>query len=114
VLFAGFGFAEDPVEDFRGSTQGNLIIVGDKQESQADDRPIEKLGLGEILKLLELEPFAKFLRLRSFAARARPPFARSSRVSSWASTPFLSRCPWPFDCAPARWSKVGSAVAGAV
>jgi hypothetical protein len=44
-----------------GSTQGNPIIVRGKQESQTDDRPIEKLGLGEILKLLDLELFAKIL-----------------------------------------------------
>jgi hypothetical protein len=53
--------AEHPVEDLDGSTQGNPIIVRGKQESQTDDRPIEKLGLGEILKLLDLELFAKIL-----------------------------------------------------
>ena len=37
--------------------------VGGKQERQADDCWIEQFGFGEILKLLELEPLAKFLAL---------------------------------------------------
>jgi hypothetical protein len=82
---------EDPVEDLDGSTQGNPIIVRGKQESQTDDRPIEKLGLGEILKLLDLELFAKILAPAELLSAGVAPFARSSRVSSWASAPFLSR-----------------------
>jgi hypothetical protein len=82
---------EDPVEDLDGSTQGNPIIVRGKQESQTDDRPIEKLGLGEILKLLDLELFAKILAPAELLSACVAPFARSSRVSSWASAPFLSR-----------------------
>jgi hypothetical protein len=58
-VLLGLWLAEHPVEDLDGSTQGNPIIVGGEQELQADDRPIEKLGLAEILKLLELELLAK-------------------------------------------------------
>lgn len=47
-------------------------------------------------------------------ARARPPLARSSRVNSWASAPFLSTCRSRFDRASTCLSRVGSAVAGAV
>jgi hypothetical protein len=45
------------------------------------------------------------LRRRIFSARARPPFARSSRVNSWASAPFLRRRDCFSPCLPARRSQ---------
>jgi hypothetical protein len=50
-----------------------------------------ELGLGEILEFENLKALAEFFAPAEFAARTRLPFARSSRVNSWAGAPFLSR-----------------------
>jgi hypothetical protein len=78
------------------------------------DCTIEQLGLGEILKLLDLQTLVKLLALAELLGASAAALRAIPRVSSWASAPFLSRCIRLFDRASTCWPGGDSAVAGAV